>query len=225
MLKVSVFFAAVSLWLGTGMLAVAVADIVASLPGSLPTPAEDIIADAKQPRSASSSTVATVIVAAVASAVLLLWIMVKVNSASKAICLAENAEALAKDWTWAANSATATRLLAAAEAGDVEAVEKAIDWGRTPDTSQVCCDPRILEARNPAGRTALAVAAAAGHAAVCELLLEAKADVEALDLEQRSPLSHAARFKRPEVCSLLLNHGADVEAADCVARDAGCRIL
>jgi ankyrin repeat protein len=54
------------------------------------------------------------------------------------------------------------------------------------------------------GRTALHVACKRGYASACARLLEAKADVEALDDSRQSPLNHAANWEGSVAVVLLL---------------------
>jgi ankyrin repeat protein len=54
------------------------------------------------------------------------------------------------------------------------------------------------------GRTALHVACKRGYASACARLLEAKADVEALDEDRASPLSHAGTWEGSVAVVLLL---------------------
>ena len=64
-----------------------------------------------------------------------------------------------------------------------------------------------------------------GHAEVCALLLDARADVEAVDLQKKTALSWAADREHVETCKVLLDYGADIEATDCVLRDGTCALL
>lgn len=84
-------------------------------------------------------------------------------------------------------------------------------------SSIVVCDPE--------GRTALILAAKSGHLKACEVLISARADVEATDVYDKTPLAYAAAAQYTEIASLLLDHGAEVEATDCIVRDVGCSLL
>jgi ankyrin repeat protein len=64
------------------------------------------------------------------------------------------------------------------------------------------------------GRTPLSWAAAEGHAAVVQLLLEKSADLGARDEEGRTPLSFAAQRGNHSVVQLLLEKGANIESKD-----------
>lgn len=67
-----------------------------------------------------------------------------------------------------------------------------------------------LEAKTPAGGTALHVAAAHGHAALAHKLLEAGAELEALDNDGATPLLAAAAEGRLATAKALLKAGASV---------------
>ena len=73
-------------------------------------------------------------------------------------------------------------------------------------------------ARDARGRSALHEAAAAGHAAICQALLEAGADVDARDGEGRTPLLDAARSGALPALEVLLAAGADACACDAADR-------
>lgn len=62
------------------------------------------------------------------------------------------------------------------------------------------------------GRTALHLAAAAGHVAICEKLLSSNADVNAVDRWGATPISDATRFEHFELAQLL--RSASSKAAD-----------
>lgn len=65
------------------------------------------------------------------------------------------------------------------------------------------------------GRTALHLAAAAGHVAICEKLIAANADVNAVDRWGATPISDATRFEHFELSQLLRSASAktaDLEA-------------
>lgn len=69
-------------------------------------------------------------------------------------------------------------------------------------------------ARDARGRSALHEAAAAGHAAICQTLLEAGADADPRDGEGRTPLLDAARSSAQPALEVLLAAGADACACD-----------
>lgn len=71
-----------------------------------------------------------------------------------------------------------------------------------------------LEARDGDGRSALHVAAAAGHAAIVRALLDAGADAAARDHAGRTPLHEAALAGAPAVLEALLTAHADPHARD-----------
>ena len=71
-----------------------------------------------------------------------------------------------------------------------------------------------INARDARGRSALHEAAAAGHAAICQVLLEAGADADPRDGEGRTPLLEAARSGAQAALEVLLAAGADAGACD-----------
>ncbi|MEF9978653.1 MAG: ankyrin repeat domain-containing protein [Thermomonas sp.] len=71
-----------------------------------------------------------------------------------------------------------------------------------------------VDARDGRGRSALHEAAFAGHAGICEALLDAGADANARDGEGRTPLLDAARTGAIPVLELLVTAKADVHASD-----------
>ena len=73
-----------------------------------------------------------------------------------------------------------------------------------------------IDALDAGGRSALHGAALAGHAGICETLLDAGARVDAADAEGRTPLLDAARATRAEALEALL-----AARADPLVRDAG----
>ena len=64
------------------------------------------------------------------------------------------------------------------------------------------------------GWTCLHVAAQKGHLAICRLLIDKGAQLEANDNIGRTPLHLAARQGHVEIVCLLCDRGADVEARD-----------
>ncbi len=93
-----------------------------------------------------------------------------------------------------------TSLVAAAEAGHAEAVEKLLERGA--DVNQ----------KNDIGQTPLMAAAAAGDEAMVEDFISAGADVNAKDPEGATALLLASRKGRAGIVELLLKHQADVNA-------------
>lgn len=63
------------------------------------------------------------------------------------------------------------------------------------------------------GETALHKAAANGHLAAVEFLVEQGADVEALDYTCGTPLVDAVYFRHPEIARYLMSKGANVNHA------------
>jgi ankyrin repeat protein len=89
------------------------------------------------------------------------------------------------------------RLLAAATAGDVDAIRAAIADGADPD------------ARGDGGRTALLVAAQAGQVAAFQALLDAGADVDLQDDDRANPFLWAGAEGRLDILRLANEAGAD----------------
>lgn len=69
-----------------------------------------------------------------------------------------------------------------------------------------------IGALDAAGRTALHIAAAAGHAQVARILLARGAAVDARDGLGNSPLHYAATLPSPDTARLLVKSGANSEA-------------
>ena len=64
------------------------------------------------------------------------------------------------------------------------------------------------------GMTCLHVAADHGHLAICRLLLDKGAQVEARNSVDCTPLHFAAHYGHIEIVRLLCDHGTDIEARD-----------
>lgn len=96
----------------------------------------------------------------------------------------------------------ATALTAAAEAGDVDLVQKLL------------ADGADVNSHDGDGWTALMSATAAGHRQIVELLLSAGADVNAKTNFGLTALMSAAGSGRTEVVELLVEKGADIKAKD-----------
>lgn len=81
-----------------------------------------------------------------------------------------------------------------------------------------------IDFKNKDGRTPLSCAAANGHTDVAVFLLEAGADVNALDTHRRTPLSYAAEHAHVAMTKLLLHHGA-AASLDSDPRDPGTDLI
>jgi len=68
------------------------------------------------------------------------------------------------------------------------------------------------------GRTCLMSAAENGHLAICRLLIDKGAQVEAKSSNGSTPLHFAAHHDHVEVVRLLCDRGADIEARDIIGR-------
>lgn len=95
-----------------------------------------------------------------------------------------------------------TELMNAAKAGDVRAVEAALQRGA-----------QINEQSNK-GKTALMFAASEGHAELVRLLIERGAEVDVADNYGTTALIVAATAGKHQVVALLLEHGANPAARD-----------
>ena len=73
---------------------------------------------------------------------------------------------------------------------------------------------RLLEARDPQGRTALLLATALGHTALASRLIEAGADVNAQDGQRDSPYLLAGAEGNLPILRLALAHGADLRSTN-----------
>lgn len=95
-----------------------------------------------------------------------------------------------------------TALHLAAHAGDVDSLERQLDQGIDPDTT------------NRFGVTPLALAARGGHPSVVQRLLEAGADPNRVSPAGETPLMVAARTGVVDSVLALLEHGADPTARE-----------
>lgn len=95
-------------------------------------------------------------------------------------------------------------LMIASFAGQKPLVEKFTKGGRMPK----------VEEKDPNGFQAIGLASLKGHASLCQVLLEKKADVNAKDEDGETPLMKASAEGHLEVVKLLLAAGADVDALD-----------
>jgi ankyrin repeat protein len=89
----------------------------------------------------------------------------------------------------------------AASAGDLDRVKELLDNEKVN-----------LNARRLGGKTALMLAAMNGHAGVVQALIDAKADVTAVDNEQKTALMLAAMNGHADVVRALIDAGADINA-------------
>ena len=85
--------------------------------------------------------------------------------------------------------------------------------GDTNDLRDLILREGNCEERDGFEMTPLMVACQYGHADCVKLLLEAKADIRALDLNQRSALHFASRHDA-SLAKMLLDAGADPDAMD-----------
>lgn len=91
----------------------------------------------------------------------------------------------------------ATRLMAAAQEGDIASIEHLIDYGAR------------LEAKDAEGYTALMYAAHAGSDGAVRLLLERGSDANAEDRQSSTSLMFAAQGGHAQMTQALLDSGAD----------------
>ena len=89
--------------------------------------------------------------------------------------------------------------------GDVEQIHWLIDQG---------LDVEVLEWRNQHGETPIFQAVAMGMANIVELLINAGADVNAVDDLGGTPIFYAATIRLADIVELLINAGADVNAVN-----------
>ena len=115
-----------------------------------------------------------------------------------------------------------TVLACATHSGKKELVEFLLEKGASEDifaaaivgdTNQVAAllkeDPKLINARDGDGKTALHWAALYGQKKVVELLLAEKADVNSLDGDGFTPLHWAATFNQSDAVKVLLANKAD----------------
>lgn len=101
-------------------------------------------------------------------------------------------------------------IIKAAKSGDVIALK-----------SLLATDPSLLEARDSDGSTPLHCATWKGHQHIVAALLEAGADVNAVNQNGHwgtTPLHAAAHANQAGIAKLLLDHGADMKAKDMEGR-------
>lgn len=123
----------------------------------------------------------------------------------------------------ATDSKVRTVLGRAARSGKKELVEFLLEKGATEDifaaaivghTDKVAAflkqDPKLINARDSGGKTALHWAALYGQTKVMELLLAKKADVNSLDEDGFTPLHWAATFNQSDAVKLLLANKANM---------------
>src|SRR4051812_31569423 len=92
-----------------------------------------------------------------------------------------------------------TALMKAVQNGDANRVKGLIDDGANVDEL------------DPNGDAPLVMAAYLGHAAIVQLLLEAGADLAAVDPGMKATALHAAAYAgRTEAARLLIEHGIDI---------------
>ena len=123
----------------------------------------------------------------------------------------------------ATDSKGRTVLDRAERSGKKELVEFLLEKGATEDifaaaivghTDKVAAllkqDPKLINARDSGGKTALHWAALYGQRKVMELLLDKKADVNSLDEDGFTPLHWAATFNQSDAVKLLLANKANM---------------
>ncbi|KAJ3499552.1 hypothetical protein NLG97_g255 [Lecanicillium saksenae] len=94
--------------------------------------------------------------------------------------------------------------------GHQDAVEALLGTETGPATDEHLAQPdRGLELRSSQGETALSWAAAKGHEALVNLLIERGSCIEAKDHRGRTPLMHAALRDRSGTVKMLLDKGAN----------------
>jgi len=117
------------------------------------------------------------------------------------------------------------RLLVAARDNDVEGIKKSLEQGAYLETRR----PFVMRPKPPPvsheasgkkrkapkeGLTPLMYAAQNGSMIVTQMLIEARAQVQARDEDGVQPLHFAAAAASDEVCAFLMKCGADKDAAD-----------
>lgn len=135
----------------------------------------------------------------------------------------------------------ADRIIRATLEDDVEAVERALQQGLSPESvdgqgrtavqlAALAGNEDILRAliehrarlthRDRVGNTALGYAAANGHEGAVQVLLDAKAPIDQENRQGMTPLMLAAAAGRHAVVRLLLERGADAARRDFTGRTA-----
>ena len=93
---------------------------------------------------------------------------------------------------------------------DSGSVFELLEQGNTEAVAQVIeGDPAALQARNASGDTLLLIAAREGDMKAVQMLLDAGADVNALNNSRRDILNIAVTTKNPELVRMALAAGAD----------------
>ncbi|HEX7130974.1 MAG TPA: ankyrin repeat domain-containing protein [Iamia sp.] len=95
----------------------------------------------------------------------------------------------------------------------IRQLHRAARQGQHGEVAQVLASGAPVDGRNPAGVTALGLAAMRGHLPVVTLLLEAGADPNASDAHGFSILMSAVEFPHAAVVRELINAGARVDDA------------
>jgi ankyrin repeat protein len=99
---------------------------------------------------------------------------------------------------------------------------QAARFGDVPGVGKYAAEGFDVNEKSKQGKTALILAAAAGHAKVVEALIDLHADVQAQDKNGATALILAATEGHAEAVRVLLKHGADVAAKD---HDGGTALL
>lgn len=96
--------------------------------------------------------------------------------------------------------AVMTKMMKAVQKNDVAAIDKLIAGGAN------------VNELDPNGDAPLVMAAYLGHAEIVKRLLEAGADVKAVDPSMKATALHAAAYAgRTEAARLLIQHGIDID--------------
>lgn len=98
-------------------------------------------------------------------------------------------------------------LYRAARLGDIAGVAALLSDGAKPDAT-------VARWAGDAGWTPLMIAAAEGHTAVAQTLLESGSPVDQRNARGRTALLFAAWYNHSDTAAVLLDAGADPEAAD-----------